>query len=331
MNSVFSYLAEGCSMQEIAWGYRIGKATAHVIIKETCQVLWNKLQPTELPAPTRDTFQEIELGFFNRWNLPNCIGAVDGKHVNIIAPKHSGSAFFNYKKSFSIVLMATCDAYYRFSMVDIGAEGCNHDSAVFKASGFGSNLLNDHLDIPPPKYLPKTNIKLPHFLVADAAFPLHENIIRPYPGTYLGEKRNIFNYRMSRGRRCIENAFGILSQRWRILRRPINASVEVAELIVQATIVLHNFLQNGEHDLPPEDRKYCPTGYVDYYDENGELHEGSWRLEGNNLNSVRRLGANNATNRAKSNRDKLADFFVSKEGWVSWQDNIINLGCLPPI
>lgn len=271
----------------------------------------------------------MESSFLNRWNLPNCIGAVDGKHVNIIAPKKSGSTFFNYKKSFSIVLMAACDGYYRFIMVDIGAEGCNHDSAVFKASSFGAALMRGDLDIPPPKCLPKTNTRFPHYLVGDAAFPLHENIIRPYPGSYIGEKKNVFNYRISRGRRCIENAFGILSQRWRILRRPINTSVEVAELVVQATIVLHNYLQSAENDFSPSDRRYCPTGYTDYFDENGRLHEGSWRVEGSSLRSVSKLGSNNYTNIAKSNRDLLADFFVSKEGWLPWQEDYVNKGGLP--
>lgn len=74
-------------------------------------------------------------------------------------------------------------------MVDIGAEGGNHDSAVFKASCFGNALINAELDIPSPKILPNTNCKMPYFFVGDAAFPLHENIIRPYPGSYLDEKK----------------------------------------------------------------------------------------------------------------------------------------------
>lgn len=182
-------------MQEMAWNFRIGKATVHTIIKETCTVLWKRLGPIVLPKPSKDHFKNIENGFLKRWNIPNCIGAVDGKHINIIAPKHSGNVFFNYKKNFSIVFMATCTAYYRFSMVDIGGAGAHHDCAIFKASSLGRSLLNGTLDIPEAKKLPKSNIKMPHFLVGDAAFPLHENILRPYPGISLNEHHTIFNYR----------------------------------------------------------------------------------------------------------------------------------------
>ncbi|KAK4875354.1 hypothetical protein RN001_011776 [Aquatica leii] len=323
------YLSEGCSMQEIAWGYRVGKTTARNIIKETCEVLWDVLSPTQLPEPSLNTFTNIAAEYFKIWNVPNCIGAVDGKHVVIRAPRNSGSEFYNYKKCFSIVLMATCDAYMRFIMVDIGSSGANHDSAVFRNSGMGSAILNGTLSIPPPKKLPQTNIVMPHYIIGDAAFPLHTNIIRPYPGSNLDEKKNTFNYRISRARRTIESAFGILSQRWLILRKPILASVEVCELIVQATVVLHNFLQSSEKDMLPSQRKYCPTGFCDYISKTGNLHLGTWREAGNNLRSVNRLGSNNSLYSAKNQRDVLADYFVSFEGWVPWQEAYVNRGAVP--
>lgn len=96
----FSYLSEGCSMQEIAWNNFIGHTTAHCIIKETCQVLWNILQPIVLPPPEKEDLANISVQFYRRWNIPNCIGALDGKYIQIQCPKYSGSLYFSYKKSF---------------------------------------------------------------------------------------------------------------------------------------------------------------------------------------------------------------------------------------
>ena len=64
--------------------------------------------------------------------------------------------------------------------------------------------------------------------------------MKPYPGQGIQESQAIFNYRLSRARRVIENAFGILAARWRVLMQPLQTSSENAETIVKATICLHN-------------------------------------------------------------------------------------------
>ena len=63
---------------------------------------------------------DIATKFDNKWNFPHCLGAIDGKHIIIQAPPRSGSTFFNYKKSFSIVLLAVCNDNYEFTLADIG-------------------------------------------------------------------------------------------------------------------------------------------------------------------------------------------------------------------
>lgn len=81
-----------------------------------------------MPTPTTGQLRENADKFFNRWNFPNCVAAIDGKHVRIKCPINSASAFFNYKDFFSIVLLALVDADYKFVAVDVGSYGREGDA-----------------------------------------------------------------------------------------------------------------------------------------------------------------------------------------------------------
>jgi len=78
-------------------------------------------------------------------------------NISVFSPPNSGSQYSNYKKYFSLVLMAVCDANYKFTMVGIGQFGSISDGGVWVHSNM-SHLLNNLLDVPPKKELPSTLI-----------------------------------------------------------------------------------------------------------------------------------------------------------------------------
>jgi len=90
-----------------------------------------------MPARDKNDWIRKADEFYERTNFPNCIGAVDRKHIRIRKPNESGCQFFNYKNFFSTVLMAVADANYCFISVEVGAYGSSSDSNVFKKSTFG--------------------------------------------------------------------------------------------------------------------------------------------------------------------------------------------------
>ncbi len=80
------------------------------------------------------------LNFWQIWNMPNCLGAIDGKHISLKCPPHSGSFYYNYKHFFSIVLLAVVDAQYLSRIVDIGSYGSESDGSIFGSSQFFEQL-----------------------------------------------------------------------------------------------------------------------------------------------------------------------------------------------
>uniref|UniRef100_A0A1I8NL92 DDE Tnp4 domain-containing protein n=1 Tax=Musca domestica TaxID=7370 RepID=A0A1I8NL92_MUSDO len=179
-----AYLAHDGSKQIFSAAFKMGVSTMKGIVSETCEVLWEILGPIYLSVPKENEWKRIAIDFYTMWDLPNCVGAIDGKHINLTCPSNSGSQFYNYKGNYSIVLLAACEANYTFTSVDIGAFGSQSDGGVMWNSRFGQQLYKGQLDLPTEEILPGTNKSFPHYFVADAAFPLKPFLIRPYPGLH---------------------------------------------------------------------------------------------------------------------------------------------------
>lgn len=143
-------------------------------------------------------------------------------------------------------------------------------------------------------------------------------------------KELIYNYRHSRAQRVIENAFGILAARWRILSRPIECLPDKVGDMVKACVALHNYLACTDVANAPAAR-YIPANFTDSTTVSGELQRGEWRkqVEGDsNLLDPGRLSGARASWAAHITRKGFCEFFQTPQGLVPWQEDIIRRGCL---
>ncbi|KDR14295.1 hypothetical protein L798_11886, partial [Zootermopsis nevadensis] len=155
-------------------------------------------------------WQKIARAFESLWNFPNCGGCLDGKHVAIVKPADEGPHYFDYKGYRSVVLFGLVDANLEFIMTQYtpGSMLDRIETMFYRKLKNGELALLKNDD---------TVGNMNFVFVADEAFALRENLLKPFPRT---EKN--FNYRLSRARRCVENAFGVLAVHFHIFHTTIN-------------------------------------------------------------------------------------------------------------
>ena len=126
--------------------------------------------------------------------------------------------------------------------MDIGTNGRASDGGVWAASALKFGIEDGSLNLPETSQLPSSNRTTPYVILADDAFLLKTYIKKPYSFRNQDDMQRIFSYRLSRARRTVENAFGIIASRFRVLFSPMNLNPTKVEKIVLACTVLHNFL-----------------------------------------------------------------------------------------
>jgi len=265
-----------------------------------CNAINNNLLSEFIPTPNQCDWKRIAKDFWTMCNFPNCLGALDGKHVVIESLAKSGSLYFNYKKTFSIVLLALVDANYRFISVDVGSYGKNSDSGIFGSSKLGKTLFKGKLNLPDDAKFPGSDIVTPYVIVGDEAFPLTKNLMRPFPGTQTHDiEKRIFNYRLSRARRLVECAFGILTQTFRFYTRRLKSDPNNATSIILTTCILYNIIRKHKAN----------------FDLDETFNESS---NENRIMNLKKHGGN-AQTEAFIVRNNFKRFFNSPAGAVPWQ------------
>jgi hypothetical protein len=87
------------------------------------------------------------------------------------------------------------------------------------------------------------------FIAANAAYIVTEHILIPFTGSQRQDRvKDTFNFFLSQLRIRIENAFGFLTTKWRVLRKPLEGSLKVNTDILQICALLYNFVIDNKDD-----------------------------------------------------------------------------------
>ena len=212
------YVASGNDYHSLMYQFRVPHNTISLIVREVCEAIIAEYTEEVLTMPTNaEEWKGVSKVFAERWQFYNCLGALDGKHVRMKNPRNGGSLFFNYKGYFSLSLLGLVDGDYKFLWASVGHEGSCSDAQIWNNSELKDAIDDNTIGFPDAAPLPGDDAPLPFFLIGDDAFALNTCMMKPYSRRSMERAQIIFNYRLSRARRIVENAFGILANRYRCL------------------------------------------------------------------------------------------------------------------
>ena len=202
-------------------------------------------------------------------------------------------------------MLAVCDTKYFFTLIDIGGVTSTNDGNILPESETGRLFEKSPSLFSFLSHSSHGSKTLCHVIVSDGIFSLKPWFMNPFPGRHLEECHRVFNYRLSRAKQCLENAFGILSAKWRMFHRPIKGNVDLVKLIMAATVCLHDY---------PDNANYIPAGFVD----RGNIFPTDWRHEVNNegtgVRIVRQIGGNRYSYDAGIVRENFIEYFDTPQG-----------------
>eukprot|EP00951_Prasinocladus_malaysianus_P004824 scaffold34122_cov19-Prasinocladus_malaysianus.AAC.1 len=239
------YLA-GSNFSDVEDIYGLEESSIYKCIWKTLKALDRRLQLCDFNPWSLSTCARLAEKMWHRskFTMAGCIGALDGMAVRICKPKASDTDnpkhYFNRKGFYSMNLQAIADADRCFLWFSLATSGGTHDSLAFRLSNLGQQLTKRGL---PPGY----------WIAGDDAYGITEWLICPYSTQSCRghPARDHFNFYQSRCRINVECAFGMLTERFGVLRRPLKPSLAKVSLIVSVCLKLHNIcVQDGiaRHD-----------------------------------------------------------------------------------
>jgi hypothetical protein len=182
--------------------------------------------------------------------VPGCVGALDGMAVHIDRPTLKDTAaplsYKNRKKYYSVNMQAIADCDRRFIWWSMRSAGSTHDSLAW-----GTTKL--------AMLLQEFGLPLGLWIAADDAYPTSEYLVSPYSthACRLDKSKDDFNFFQSRCRINVECAFGILVEKFGILRRAMSSTLPHNIKVCQVCMKLHNLgVENSVTRVKPHARDF---------------------------------------------------------------------------
>ena len=210
--------------------------------------------------------------------MDRCVCAVDGWLCRIQVPRYKEVPFVTgyfsgHYQCYGLNVQAACDSDCTFVYFSVTCPGGSNDSFAYY-----NCKLHDLIE----------NLPEGFWVAGDNAYVLTEKLLVPYSGKQRYEPSNsIFNFFLSQLRIRIEQSFGMLVNKWRIFKRPIECKLYKTTLIIHTAMRLHNFCIHERLDNIPDvhyPETYIPS-YYEYLDI--DLHHYSSSNPSNSSTKIR--------------------------------------------
>ena len=219
------------------------------VVHQGIAILRERLVHDAILFPTGAELEQVMLDFESLCGLPCCGGAIDGTFMPIKKPSDFGDTYYCYKYFTAIIVLGCVDARGIFTYVNAGRPGSVGDSYTYRHSLLYQRIANGEWFSHSPSIIEGVPVK--PFLVADAAFPLESSCMKCFDMGNVAQKRS-FNYSLSRTRRVVEQAFGRLKGRWKVMdgQCRVNDPVFVRK-VAMACCALHNVCERHQCPFEP--------------------------------------------------------------------------------
>ncbi|XP_063284820.1 uncharacterized protein LOC134612308 [Pelobates fuscus] len=241
-------LATNSEYRSIGHLFGVSKSSVCRCVQDFCKAVCTLLAPEIIHFPDWQKLKDMADYFENRWGLPQCVGAIDGSHIPIIAPQEYHTDYFNRKGWHSIILQGVVDGKGLFWSVNVGKPGSLHDARVLRLSTFWDWVGQGGLYPVCTKNIGGVNVG--YYVLGDSAYPLQNWLLKPFPDNgRLTLEQQTYNKKTSRARVVVENAFGRLKGRWRCLMKRNDSDIALVKSMVLTCCALHNLCERHGEDF----------------------------------------------------------------------------------